>query len=77
MYWAVIIFVDLDVPRRGADGARIIRKAQNAMHFYNEEMGGERAAGSRIIRYAMISRPSKPCPIAPLHSKPMTLLSNS
>ena len=77
MHQTVILFIVLEVPKRGAVGSRVIRNAKNAMHFHSLEMGGGRAAGSRIIINAIISRLSKPCPIAPLHSKPMILLSTS
>ena len=73
MHKTVILFIVLELPMRGAVGSRVIRNAKNAMHFY----GGGRAAGSRIIINAIRSRLSEPCPIAPLHSKPMILLSNS
>ena len=73
MHKTVILFIVLELPMRGAVGSRVIRNAKNAMHFH----GGGRAAGSRIIINAIRSRLSEPCPIAPLHSKPMILLSNS
>ena len=77
MHKTVILFIVLELPTRGAFGSRVIRNAKKAMHFHSLEMGGGRAAGSRIIINAIISRISKPCPIAPLHSKPMILLSDS
>ena len=73
----VIIFTVLEAPKRVAFGSRIARNAKNSMHLHSLEIGGGDAAGSRIIRNAIISRLSRPCPTAPLHFKLVIVLSHS
>ena len=51
--WKTVYLLGLGNQREGATGSRIIRNAKNVI-FMLSEVGGEEAAGSRIMRDAWI-----------------------